>query len=96
MLNATFGWGWADLVAALVIAVLAASEGRKAWRGDACCGPTIGIVTATTPDTTTSDTPTNTDTGGSTVAVACGCGDGCCATTSNSLPHRLVDVPPVR
>ena len=36
--NALFGWTWADPVAALGIAVLAAREGVNAWRGDPCCG----------------------------------------------------------
>lgn len=36
ILNATVGWGWADPVAALGIAALAAHEGLEAWRGDAC------------------------------------------------------------
>jgi divalent metal cation (Fe/Co/Zn/Cd) transporter len=35
--NATLGWSWADPVAGLVIAAVAAREGRDAWRGDACC-----------------------------------------------------------
>jgi divalent metal cation (Fe/Co/Zn/Cd) transporter len=35
-LNAAFGWWWADPAAALVIAGVAAKEGREAWRGDAC------------------------------------------------------------
>lgn len=35
-LNATVGWWWADPAAALVIAAVAAREGREAWRGDAC------------------------------------------------------------
>lgn len=37
VLNATVGWSWADPVAALVIAAVAAKEGMEAWRGDACC-----------------------------------------------------------
>lgn len=37
LLTATVGWGWADPIAALVIAVIAAREGLEAWRGDACC-----------------------------------------------------------
>jgi divalent metal cation (Fe/Co/Zn/Cd) transporter len=37
MLNALFGWSWADPVAALVIATIAAREGLNAWRGDPCC-----------------------------------------------------------
>lgn len=36
-LNAALGWGWADPVAALVIAAFAVREGRRAWRGDGCC-----------------------------------------------------------
>jgi len=40
LLNATLGWGWADPVAGLVIALVAAKEGRDAWRGQGCCGPT--------------------------------------------------------
>lgn len=36
ILNATVGWWWADPVAALAIAVLAAAEGRDAWRGETC------------------------------------------------------------
>lgn len=39
VLTATLGWGWADPIAALVIAAVAAREGRQAWRGDACCAP---------------------------------------------------------
>ena len=34
VLNSMFGWGWADSVAALVIAALAIREGVEAWRGD--------------------------------------------------------------
>ena len=36
-LNALFGWSWADPLAALAIAVIAAREGLNAWRGDPCC-----------------------------------------------------------
>jgi divalent metal cation (Fe/Co/Zn/Cd) transporter len=38
VLNGLFGWTWADPVAALGIAALAAREGVNAWRGDPCCG----------------------------------------------------------
>jgi divalent metal cation (Fe/Co/Zn/Cd) transporter len=34
--NALAGWWWADPGAALVIAALAAYEGRRAWRGENC------------------------------------------------------------
>lgn len=37
VLNAAFGWWWADPVAAYGIAFLAMREGREAWRGDNCC-----------------------------------------------------------
>lgn len=37
VLNAMFGWTWADPVAGLVIAAFAVREGRQAWRGDPCC-----------------------------------------------------------
>jgi divalent metal cation (Fe/Co/Zn/Cd) transporter len=40
LLNAVLGWGWADPLAGLVIAGVALKEGRDAWRGQACCGPT--------------------------------------------------------
>jgi divalent metal cation (Fe/Co/Zn/Cd) transporter len=39
VLNATLGWSWADPSAGLVIAVIAAKEGREAWRGEGCCTP---------------------------------------------------------
>lgn len=37
LLNATAGWWWADPVAGLAIAAIAAKEGRSAWRGEGCC-----------------------------------------------------------
>jgi divalent metal cation (Fe/Co/Zn/Cd) transporter len=41
VLNATLGWSWADPIAGLVIAVVAAREGLEAWRGENCgCAPT--------------------------------------------------------
>jgi divalent metal cation (Fe/Co/Zn/Cd) transporter len=39
LLNATLGWSWADAVAGLVIAGVAAREGVDAWRGEGCCAP---------------------------------------------------------
>ena len=36
VLNATVGWWWADPLAAVGIAVLAAKEGLEAWRGETC------------------------------------------------------------
>jgi hypothetical protein len=40
VLNASVGWSWADPIAGLVIATVAAKEGREAWRGEGCCSPT--------------------------------------------------------
>jgi divalent metal cation (Fe/Co/Zn/Cd) transporter len=37
LLNSLFGWSWADPIAALIIAVIAAKEGINAWQGDPCC-----------------------------------------------------------
>ncbi|MDQ1491446.1 MAG: hypothetical protein QOJ23_3960 [Actinomycetota bacterium] len=37
VLNAAFGWWWADPLAALGIVYVAATEGREAWKGDTCC-----------------------------------------------------------
>jgi divalent metal cation (Fe/Co/Zn/Cd) transporter len=37
LLNALFGWSWADPIAALVIALIAVKEGANAWHGDICC-----------------------------------------------------------
>lgn len=36
VLNATFGWWWADPLAAVGIAALAAREGLETWRGETC------------------------------------------------------------
>jgi divalent metal cation (Fe/Co/Zn/Cd) transporter len=45
-LNATLGWTWADPIAGLIIAAVAAKEGLEAWRGEGCCAPS-----ASTDDT---------------------------------------------
>jgi len=37
VLNAAFGWWWADPLAALGIVHVAVREGRQAWKGDPCC-----------------------------------------------------------
>jgi divalent metal cation (Fe/Co/Zn/Cd) transporter len=39
VLNATLGWTWADPVAGLVVAAVAAREAVLTWRGEGCCGP---------------------------------------------------------
>lgn len=47
--NSLFGWSWADPIAALVIAAVAAKEGRSAWRGDGCCAPNAAALTTDAP-----------------------------------------------
>jgi divalent metal cation (Fe/Co/Zn/Cd) transporter len=37
LLNAMFGWWWADPIAALIMVPIIAKEGREAWRGETCC-----------------------------------------------------------
>ncbi|MBG0832009.1 cation transporter [Planomonospora sp. ID67723] len=48
VLNAAFGWSWADPIAALVIAAVAIREGLQAWKGEQCddCAPPAGDVRA--------------------------------------------------
>lgn len=41
LLNATFGWSWADPLAGFVIAAVAAREGLGAWRGEGCCSVAV-------------------------------------------------------
>ncbi|NYF56286.1 cation diffusion facilitator family transporter [Micromonospora purpureochromogenes] len=45
VLNAAWGWSWADPIAALVIAGVAVKEGIEAWRGEHCddCAPLPAI-----------------------------------------------------
>ncbi|WBB93759.1 cation transporter [Verrucosispora sp. WMMC514] len=47
LLNALWGWSWADPLAALVIAGVAVREGVQAWRGEHCddCGPVANAET---------------------------------------------------
>jgi divalent metal cation (Fe/Co/Zn/Cd) transporter len=40
LLNATLGWGFADAIAGLVVAAVAAREAVQAWSGEGCCAPT--------------------------------------------------------
>ncbi len=51
--HSLFGWGWADSVAALVIAVFAFREGLEAWRGDACCAQSGSLLTGELDDSCT-------------------------------------------
>jgi len=62
VLNATLGWGWADPLAGLVIAEVAAREGLQAWRGQSCgCGPAVSAgssrVTSTSSTAPSSSRP---------------------------------------
>lgn len=49
VLNATLGWGWADPLAGLVIAAVAVKEGRDAWKGEGCCGPSVSPPAGAAP-----------------------------------------------
>ena len=54
VLNATLGWSWADPIAGLIIAAVAAREGAQAWRGEGCaCAPGLGAEPADTRSTDT-------------------------------------------
>jgi divalent metal cation (Fe/Co/Zn/Cd) transporter len=39
--NALFRLWWADPVTALLIALVAAKEGRESWRGESCCAAPV-------------------------------------------------------
>lgn len=65
VLNATLGWSWADPLAGLVIAAVAAKEGLEAWAGDACCSPAAALLA---PDAQ----------GQGECGCSAGCTDGCC------------------
>jgi len=43
VLNSSFGWWWADSVAALVIVIFAVREGIEAWNGDSCA-TSVGML----------------------------------------------------
>jgi hypothetical protein len=73
-LNSLLGWSWADPLAALVIAGVAAREGMQAWRGDDnCCA---------VPSPRHEFPVLIADAG-----AACGCGPGCdCCTAGGRFP----------
>ncbi len=50
VLNAAFGWWWADPLAALVIAGFAIREGIEAWRGDGCCATSGALLRGETEE----------------------------------------------
>ncbi|WNI31662.1 cation transporter [Streptomyces sp. ITFR-6] len=74
VLNATLGWSWADPIAALFIAVIAAKEGRDAWQGKGCCAPTMPV--AANPDAAAAETD------------GCGCQPGCSCCTPETQTAR--------
>ncbi|MDW6060268.1 cation transporter [Streptomyces sp. FXJ1.4098] len=76
VLNATLGWSWADPIAALVIAAVAAKEGRDAWRGKGCCAaPAAAAVPSADAE---QDACPEQDTGAEPDACACRPGCDCC------------------
>lgn len=74
VLNATLGWSWADPIAGLVIAAIAAREGVQAWRGEGCCAP--GQHEATQSD-------------GSSAGEDADCDDGCCSPSTVRSPEPV-------
>ncbi|MBB2892038.1 cation transporter [Flexivirga oryzae] len=75
LLNAGFGWWWADPVVGLVIAAVAAREGVQAWRGESCgCSPVPGA--------------SDEDADPATCGCSPGCTDACCQpqTTVTNAP----------
>ena len=71
VLNASLGWSWADPLAGLVIAAIAAKEGREAWRGEGCRAPAHAGHPGET-DGALSDGALSDD----------ACGGDCCAPTA--------------
>jgi divalent metal cation (Fe/Co/Zn/Cd) transporter len=80
VLNATLGWSWADPIAGLVIAAIAAREGLEAWRGEGCCAPRQHE---------------STEPAGSAAHADCDCAAGCCASASQTpeTVERLASRP---
>lgn len=81
LLNATLGWWWADPLAALVIAAVAAKEGWENWQGDDCCAP-AALAHAHDDEqqpaaSSASDAPS--------------CSDGCCAADAPASQGRAPD-----
>ena len=75
--NATLGWFWADPVAALIIAAVAAREGWENWQGDDCCTP--AALSAVAAGTATVASPTD-----------CAA-DDCCTPTTTDVDQELAD-----
>lgn len=56
LVNAWFGWSWADPLAGLAIAAIALREGWSAWHGDTCCA-THPTPTSEPPNTSCDSCP---------------------------------------
>lgn len=83
VLNATLGWSWADAIAGLLIAVVAAREGLEAWRGENCgCSP-VGVGSTDQSD-------------GDGCCGAAGCSDGCCDPTGPGAQAPAAPEPGTR
>lgn len=79
-LNATLGWGWADPVAALIIAAVAAREGVEAWKGEGCaCGQAASGAR---------------DGGACDEGCSGGCADACCAPADTAAAPRSIEISP--
>jgi divalent metal cation (Fe/Co/Zn/Cd) transporter len=78
LLNATLGWYWADPVAALIVAGVAARESVEAWKGEDCCAP--ARPGATGPDASDG------------CGCADGCTDACCVHAP-AAPQTLTLTP---
>ena len=82
IVNATLGWSWADPVAGLVIAAVAAREAVLAWRGEGCCAP--GHSGGHDHDVEDA------------MEAAGGCTEGCCAHDALVAPQPLSITPRVQ
>ena len=78
--NSLFGWSWADPIAALAIAGVAAKEGLEAWRGGSCCAPGAALLAAI---------------GGDQDGCGCGpdCTDDCCTDTGSTQGSDAASTP---
>lgn len=82
LLNALWGWSWADPVAALVIAALAAKEGFNAWKGDACCAPSAQLFDEAEDDCCANEAGRHEGSGREALQVLSAPGDDCCSGTA--------------
>lgn len=70
VLNSTLDWSWADPIAGLIIAAVAAREGLEAWRLDDCCTPAALSLLQADPDAAPAP-------------EGCAEGDACCSTQTD-------------